>query len=69
MASERDNQIKRCQRTNCTRATFVETEQGLSANFRHGSHTHRERYTVEQMIVFLAARGFVVVEASKLLAA
>lgn len=66
MAQERDNQVRRCKRNNCTRATFVETDEGVSADFRHGSHTHREVYSVEQMIAYLASKGYVVVEAAKL---
>lgn len=62
---ERSNQVNKCKHFNCSRATFVETDEGLSADFRHGSRTHREVYKIEQMITFLAARGFVVVEASK----
>jgi hypothetical protein len=45
----------------------VETDEGLSANFHHGATNHKNVYTVEQMISFLAGRGFVVVEAEKLL--
>lgn len=63
---DRDNHIKRCDRANCTRATFVETDEGISADFAHGSSKHREVYTVEQMIIFLASRGFVVIEAARL---
>lgn len=64
---ERDNQVKRCNRTNCQRATFVETDEGLSADFHHGTGTHREKYSIEQMIVYLASRGYVVIEAAKVL--
>jgi len=67
MSAQRDNNIKRCHRPTCSRATFVETEEGLSVDFRHGGDTHREVFTVEEMIIYLAARGFVVVEAAKVL--
>lgn len=63
--TDRDNHIKRCDRYDCTRATFVETERGLSADFWHNGK-HRQVYTVEQMIVFLASRGYVVIEAARL---
>jgi hypothetical protein len=62
-------EVKRCKRDNCSRATFVETDEGVSADFRHGSDTHREVYSIEQMKIYLASRGFVVVEASKILRA
>lgn len=65
MSREPDNHIKRCKR--CQRATFVETVEGVSVDFRHGSDKHREVYTVEQMKVYLAARGYVVVEVAKVL--
>lgn len=62
---DRDNHIKRCDRHDCTRATFVETDEGVSADFWHGTK-HREVYTIEEMIVYLASRGFVVIEAARL---
>lgn len=62
----RDNHIQRCDRRDCKRATFVETDEGVSVDFRHGSGKHREVYTVEQMIRYLASRGFVVVDAARL---
>lgn len=64
--SHSQNSIKRCDRVNCRRATFVETEAGLSADFWHGNGTHREVYTISEMIAFLAARGYVVMDAAKL---
>ena len=65
--SQRDNHTHRCEHRNCRRATFVETGDGISSDFRHGSETHREVYTVEQMIVYLRVKGYVVIEAEKLL--
>lgn len=65
---ERDNQVKRCKRTNCTRATFVETEEGISADFWHGGK-HRAVFTIDEMKVYLASRGYVVIDAAKLQAA
>lgn len=64
--SERDN-IKRCKRSGCTRATFVETDEGVSVKFRHGSDKHTEVYTTEEMIDYLRRKGYVVVEATSLL--
>ena len=70
MASERDNQVQRCRHNNCRRATFVETEEGISADFRHGTgRPHREVYTIDQMVVYLASRGYVVMEAAKIIKA
>jgi hypothetical protein len=63
---ERDNQVKRCKRTDCQRATFVETDEGISADFWHGSK-HRVVFTIEEMKIYLASRGYVVVEAAKVL--
>jgi hypothetical protein len=66
MASERDNQVHRCKRANCHRATFVETEEGISAHFHHGSgKPHKEVFTFDQIRAYLAARGFVVIEVSR----
>lgn len=62
---KRDNHVNRCDRHDCTRATFVETDEGISANFWHNGK-HQQVYTVEQMIHYLAARGFVVIEAARL---
>ena len=69
MSRERDNEVKRCKRPNCRRATFVETEEGVSVNFRHGPDLHPDVYTVEMMKVYLARKGYVVVEVAKLVKA
>lgn len=61
-----EREVRRCKHSGCNRATFVETDEGISADFRHGSSNHREVFTIEQMKVYLASRGYVVVEVSKI---
>lgn len=69
MSEQRNNQIKRCERRDCRRATFVETEEGVSADFYHGGRSHREVYTEEMMKVYLAKKGYVVIKAGELVKA
>lgn len=64
---ERNNKVNKC--TRCSRATFVETEEGASADFRHGSENHREVFTTQQMVDHLRLKGYVVIDARKLVEA